>query len=85
VIDVGPGCYRSLGRMTVGNLILDELPIDGFEITERAKKIINDVLDGYEWDAVVRGYKLVTKIPNLSEMLKIYKKVISKINAQKVS
>ncbi len=71
--------------MHVGHLILDELKKDGIEESEYVIDIINNVLDKYNLNAVIRGLKLVANVPDLPEMCTIYREVKSKIDSKQVS
>jgi glucokinase len=75
-------CYRYIGRRIAGNLILEELKRDGVKITEGVIKSINDALDRYNFDAVIRGHGIVAKVADLPELCKMYGEVKSVINAQ---
>jgi hypothetical protein len=73
-------CAGNYVRMHVGHLILDELKKDGIKETEYVIEVINSVLDKSNLNAVIRGIRLVAKVPDLPELCKIYAEVKTKIN-----
>ena len=50
-------CYLNLGRIYVGNSVIELLKKDGIKITKRVIKTIESVLDEYRWDKHVQPYR----------------------------
>jgi hypothetical protein len=65
-------CYLNLGRIYVGNSVIELLKKDGIKITKRVIKTIESVLDEYRWDAyltIKNGLGSIrSKIPDVEEV-----------------